>query len=136
MGEIIAMGENFIVSYSFDKIDILIRTKHIHKIEEVITLEVGCEKFPICVTEKYLVENSDDKNKKRMELKGREEEASSETDQIVGSDALETQCLEENEVDLDQIIGMENSLSEGLEAGCDDSGLMHLEGEKGPVQIV
>ncbi|KAH1091149.1 hypothetical protein J1N35_018406 [Gossypium stocksii] len=72
------MGENFSVPYSFDKLEILILTKQTYKIDEVITIEVGSEKFPIRVIGKGLVEISDEKIKKRMENRGGEEEESSE----------------------------------------------------------
>ncbi|KAH1046044.1 hypothetical protein J1N35_036828 [Gossypium stocksii] len=43
-GEIIAMGENFSITNNFEKMDILIFTKQVTRLDEVITMEVGSEK--------------------------------------------------------------------------------------------
>ncbi|PPS03258.1 hypothetical protein GOBAR_AA17405 [Gossypium barbadense] len=77
-GEIIAMGKNFTMTNNYEKMDILVITKQANRLDEVITMEVGSEKFQIHITERGLVEKSNENHKKDGDLRVREDEASSE----------------------------------------------------------
>ncbi|KAH1055005.1 hypothetical protein J1N35_033070 [Gossypium stocksii] len=79
------MDENFTKSINFEKMEALIITKQVNRIDEVITLEVGSENFQIQVTERDVVENPLDNHKKGGVLRAREEEASSEKELVLKS---------------------------------------------------
>ncbi|KAK5776169.1 hypothetical protein PVK06_044128 [Gossypium arboreum] len=74
-GEIIAMGDNFRMTNNYEKMDILVITKQANKLDEVITMEVGSEKFQIRITERGLVEKSNENHKNDGDLWVREDEA-------------------------------------------------------------
>ncbi|KAG8493318.1 hypothetical protein CXB51_010713 [Gossypium anomalum] len=62
---------------NYEKMDILVIIKQANKLDEVITIEVGSEKFQIRIIERGLVEKSNENHKKDGDLWMREDEASS-----------------------------------------------------------
>ncbi|KAK5834310.1 hypothetical protein PVK06_018187 [Gossypium arboreum] len=76
------MGENFSMMNNFEKMDILIITKRVKRIDEFIKMEVGKENFQIRIIEREMVENLKEYHKKNGDQKGREEETSSEKESV------------------------------------------------------
>ncbi|PPS09936.1 hypothetical protein GOBAR_AA10712 [Gossypium barbadense] len=89
LGEIIAMGENLTMANNFEKMDILILTKQVHKLEELIRLEA------------FIVDTNSFCNMMSVPVGGE-------------NNGMEIQISEGNEVGLEQNNGMETQISEDI----------------------
>ncbi|KAG8499712.1 hypothetical protein CXB51_006382 [Gossypium anomalum] len=124
-GEIIAMGENPSMVNNFDKIEILILTKHTNKIEEVTTLEVGSEKYPIRRSERGLEEKLEEKQRLGEDRMVREEEASSKMDPAINSESKVSPEGRRTDIRIGvNASGMENEGNENREVGLSNVALM------------